>query len=121
MKKNVTPVLENIAESTAACLLTMVQGNILAISMSHWLVASQTGAVAGLITSAAIFATSTKNRWAVSILLGIITAIVDFAMHPGNFGAVATEAVVTGFAAALLSYLVGSAYKAFRARQPAIR
>ena len=121
MKQKITPVLENFAESTAACLVTMVQGNILAVSMSHWLIASQTGAVAGAITSAAIFATSTNNRWVISILLGIITAIVDFVMHPGNFGAVATEAIVTGIAAAFLSFIVGSVYRYFRARQPVTR
>ena len=121
MKQKIAPVLENLAESTAACLLTMVQGNVFAISMSHWIIASQTGAVAGAITSIAIFATSTVNRWAVSILLGVVTAVVDFMMHPGDFGGVATEAIVTGVAAAVLSYLAGSTWKYFRSRQPTTR
>ena len=47
MKKKLTPIFENVAESTTACLITMVQGNLLALTVSHWLIASQTGVVAG--------------------------------------------------------------------------
>ena len=49
-----TPYLENISEATAACLLTMVQGNLLVLGISHWIIASQTGIVAGLIASTGI-------------------------------------------------------------------
>jgi len=119
MERRITPVIENIAESTAACLITMVQGNILAIGMSHWLIASQTGIVAGLIASTALFATRTDNRWLISLVLGAITSVVDFFMHPGNFGEVATEAVVTGVGAALLSYFVGTVYRWYRSRREA--
>lgn len=117
MERKITPVLENVAESTAACLVTMVQGNILAIGLSHWLIASQTGVIAGLIASATIFATQTHHRWAISLVLGVMTAVVDFFMHPGGFGAVATEAIVTGIGAAALSYLVGTAYSWYRSRR----
>ena len=37
------PMLENVTESAAACMLTMVQGNVLAFGLGHWIVASQTG------------------------------------------------------------------------------
>jgi len=33
MKKNLTPYIEYFAESTTACLVTMVQGNILALGL----------------------------------------------------------------------------------------
>ena len=33
MKRKLAPFLENIAESTTACLVTMVQGNLLALSL----------------------------------------------------------------------------------------
>ncbi len=35
-------------------------------------------------------------------------ARVDFFVHPGQFGPIAMEAIVTGLGAALLSYLVGT-------------
>ena len=31
----VTPFIENVAESTTACLITMVQGNLLALTLGH--------------------------------------------------------------------------------------
>lgn len=115
MKKKLTPVVEQVAESMAACLLTMVQGNLLSIGLSHWIIASQTGVVAGAVTSAAMLATRTDKRRAAAMLLGIVTAVVDFFMHRGSFGPVAMEALVTGAAAALLSWFVGATHRFFRA------
>ncbi len=115
MKKNLAPYIEYFAESTTACLVTMVQGNILALGLSHLLIASQTGLVASAIAYAAILFAKTGKQWIVSIVLGLATGIVDFFVHPGMFGTVATEAVVTGLGAAILSYLVGIAIKRFRA------
>lgn len=108
MNNKITPFVENIAESATACLLTMVQGNLLALGLSHWLIASQTGAVAGTISAAAILIFKTSKRWIISLVLGLATAVVDFFVHPGMFGPVVMEAIVTGIGAAVLSYLVGT-------------
>ena len=115
MNRKVGPFIENIAESTSACLVTMVQGNLLALTLGHWLIASQTGLMAGAAASAAIILTRTSKRWIVAVVLGVTTAVVDFFVHPGEFGPVALEAVVTGVGAALLSYLVGIAVRYARA------
>jgi len=53
----------------------------------------------------------------VSITLGFITAIVDFFVHPGMFGAVATEIIVTGIGAAMLSYGIGILIVRFKLRK----
>lgn len=111
MNRKITPFVENIAESTAACLITMVQGNILAFTLSHWLIASQTGLLAGSIAAVAVIAAQTHKRWVISVVLGVTTAIVDYFVHPGGFGPVIMEAIVTGVAASLLSYVIGSAYR----------
>jgi len=47
----------------------------------------------------------------ISTVLGVATAVVDFFVHPGMFGSVVTEALVTGAGAAILSYLVGTAIR----------
>ena len=112
MKQKITPVVEYVAESTTACLVTMVQGNILALTLSHLIFASQTGAIAAI----ALFVSRTRNRWLVSAVLGVVTAIVDFFVHPGMFGSIAMEAIVTGIAAGLLSYFVGSLVRYFRTK-----
>ena len=117
MNDKLKPFLENASESTAACLITMAQGNIFAIGLSHWLVASQTGLIAGLVTTGAILATQTDKRWLVSVFLGVTTGIVDFFMHPGSFGPVFMEALVTGLGAAVLSFTAGTLYRWYRRRQ----
>jgi len=117
MNKKVTPLIETVSESTAACLVTMVQGNLLALTASHLLIASQTGLIAGSIATVGILAAKTRNRWLISAGLGVTTGVVDFYIHPGMFGSVATEAIVTGLAAAVLSFLAGAAVKRFRAKR----
>ena len=108
MKSRITPLVENVAEATTACLITMVQGNLLALTVGHWLVASRTGVIAGLVASVALMAARAERRWMVSLVLGLITAVVDYFVHPGQFGPAIAEAVVTGAGAAALSLLVGA-------------
>ncbi len=115
MSNKAAPLIEYVSESTVACLVTMVQGNLLALTASHLLIASQTGLVAGTIATVGIFVAKTRNRWLISAGLGVTTGVVDFYVHPGMFGSVVTEAFVTGLAAAILSYLVGAAVNHFRA------
>lgn len=117
MNKKVAPFVENIAEATTACLVTMVQGNLLALGLSHWIIASQTGIAAGSITAAAILLSRTDKRWLISLLLGLVTAVVDYFVHPGMFGTAVTEAIVTGTGAAILSYIAGTIIRALRRRK----
>lgn len=119
MNRKIAPFIEYVAESTTACLVTMVQGNLLAIGVSHLLIASQTGVIAGVATSVGILVARTGKRWIISLVLGVITGVVDFIVHPGMFGSVATEALVTGMGAAVLSYLVGTAIRVVRAQTAA--
>ena len=117
MRKKAAPLIECVSESAAACLVTMVQGNLLVLTASHLLIASQTGLIAGTIAAVGILFAKTRNRWLIAVGLGVTTGIVDFYVHPGMFGSVATEAIVTGLAAAILSYLVGTAIRYFRKDQ----
>ena len=114
MREKIAPFIEYTAESTAACLVTMVQGNILALTLGHLVIASQTGVVAGAFAAIALFASQTANRWVVSAVLGVATAIVDYFVHPGMIGPVFVEAIITGIAAAVLSFLVGSVVRKYR-------
>ena len=105
MKKKLAPLAENIAESGVACLLTMVQGNVLLLGVGHWITASQTGLVAGTAATAAILLAKSDNRLIIAGILGAVTGVVDYFVHPGMIGeARATEAVITGLGAAALSY-----------------
>lgn len=105
MKKRLAPLVENVTESGTACLLTMVQGNIVALTVSHWLIASRTGVVAGVVATGALFAIASRNRWVIAGTLAVVTAVVDYFSHPAQFGVFATEAVITGLGAGALSIL----------------
>jgi hypothetical protein len=102
------PVFENITESGAACLITMVQGNVLALGVGHWIIASQTGLAAGVLASVAIYASRGRGRWIVAGVLAVATAVVDYLVHPSAFGSIATEAIVTGLGAGALSLVVST-------------
>ena len=43
-----------------------------------------------------------------------MTGIVDFLVHPGMFGTIATEAIITGIAAGVLSWMVGGLVRYIR-------
>ncbi len=102
MKRRLAPFAENISEAT------------MALSFGHLFVALKTGVIAGTITSILLIAMRTDRLWVVSALLGTTTAVVDFFVHPGQFGPIAMEAIVTGLGAALLSYLVGTLVRGVR-------
>lgn len=118
MTKKIAPFIEYFAESTTACLVTMVQGNMLALTLTHLSIAAQTGLIAGAIAAIGLYIARTSTRWMISVSLGVITTAVDYFVHPGMFGSALTEALVTGVGAAILSYLVGTAIQRFRARKP---
>ena len=119
MNKKIVPFVEYSAESMTACLVLMVQGNMLALTVTHLLTASQTGIIAGGIAAVGLYFARASRRWIISIVLGMTTAVVDYFVHPGMFGSVVTEALVTGAGAAVLSYLVGSAIRYVRTKKAA--
>jgi hypothetical protein len=108
LKEGVTPLLENVSESATACLLTMVQGNVLALTLGHWLIASRTGVVAGIFATVATMVIRSRSKWVIAGVLCLVTATVDYFTHPTHFGVAVAEAVVTGLAAGALSLLVSN-------------
>ena len=117
MNKYVKPLLENVSEATVACLVTMVQGNVLAIGVGHLIIASQTGLTAGAAATIAVLLAKPHKRGVIALILGVITTVADYLVHPGMFGSVLTEAIVTGAGAALLSYGVGKVIEMMRRRK----
>ena len=117
MKHRFTPYLERTCEAGMACILTMVQGNLLALTLTHWVIASQTGLAAGAIASTAVIATRLRRPWLISLTLGVVTIPVDALIHPGKFevGGI-SEAVVTGVGAFVLSLAASAAVRAVRGR-----
>jgi hypothetical protein len=117
LKEKSKSLAEGISESTAACMLAMVQGNILALTIGHLMIALQTGLIAGSVALALSLIVRAKKVWVTPLLLGVSTAAVDYLVHPSNFGAAATEALVTGLVAGLLAFLVTTLMKLNRRRK----
>jgi hypothetical protein len=114
------PFVENTAESTVACMVAMTQANVLLVTTGHWIVAAQTGLLAGSATAALVVLSKARKRWVVATLLGVLTAVVDYWVHPGAFGPVFMEAAVTGVIAGALSFTVGWVWRAVRGREPEV-
>ena len=114
MKKYVTPLIENVSEATVACLVTMVQGNVLAIGVGHLVIASQTGITAGTAAAIAVVLSKPHKRGFIALILGVMTTVADYLVHPGMFGTVFTEALVTGVGAAVLSSTVSKVAEVVR-------
>ena len=96
-------------EAGAVCLLLMVQGNLLALTAAHFLIATKTGLLA---VSPAVGLTFTKqarhlaNRWTASALLGICTFAADALVHQSHYPGEYTEAALTGLGAFLFSLAI---------------
>ena len=96
-------------EAGAVCLLLMVQGDLLALTAAHFLIATKTGLLA---VSPAVGLTFTKqarhlaNRWTASALLGICTFAADALVHPSHYPGEYTEAALTGLGAFLFSLAI---------------
>lgn len=105
--KPLAPLLENVTEAATACLIAMVQGNLLSLTLTHWLIASRTGLLSGTIATAALWLAGTRRRWVMAALLTVATIGADYVNHPSHFGGVLGEAIVTGLVAGALSLVVG--------------
>lgn len=103
--KHVTVFAENMAEATTACLFAMVQGNLFAIGLSHWLIASQTGLLASVIAGVGLVLTKTAPRWMPFFMLGLATVLADLVVHYFASETLTLESVVTGIVAVVLSIL----------------
>ena len=109
LKTKLTPYAESMCESGFACLLTMVQGNVLAVGASHWLVASQTGLLSGVIVGTTVIAAKLRRPWLVSLTVGAATTVADAVVHRAALGAASLlEAAITGVGAFVLALCVGA-------------
>jgi len=96
-------------EAGGVCLLLMVQGDLLALTPAHFLLASKTGLLSvlpAIAISFTPFARHLVNRWTSSALLGICTFFADAAVHASHYPGRFTEAALTGAGAFVFSLAV---------------
>jgi hypothetical protein len=101
-------------ESACACAVVMVQGQLFLLSAAHWLIALQTGLIAGALSSMLLAFGRAPRPWVLAVVLGGATAVADFIVHSGDFTEVLVEAIVTGVGAAILAYALTHAFRWLR-------
>jgi len=105
LKEKIEVFVRRMSEATPSCLMMMVQGNALALTLTHWQKAIQTGAITGGLAVLIAFSGRKElqdNKFVIAGLTGFLTAIADFMTHPTHFGGESTEAIATGIGAGLL-------------------
>lgn len=129
MKARAGEFVGHTVESACSCAIVMVQGQLLLLSAAHWLIALQTGLIAGALSSMLLAFGRAPRPWVLAVVLGAATAVADFIVHSGNLVDVLVEAVITGVGAAVLAFAVTYAFRWLRppsgfspaARAPAAR
>ena len=109
LKMFITP----FCESTPACLLVMVQGNIWLATIGHLQKALETGFITGMGVLILSFFTHRwlSNKYVVAGITGGMCFTADLLAHPSHFGNFTSEAIVTGVVTAIISLLVNMAGK----------
>ena len=104
LKMFITP----FCESTPACLLVMVQGNIWLATIGHLQKAVETGLITGIGVLILSFFTHRwlGNKYVVAAITGGMCFIADLLAHPSHFGDFTTEAIVTGVITGMISLAV---------------
>jgi hypothetical protein len=105
LKQKTEIFVRRLSEATPSCLMMMVQGNVLALTLTHWGKALQVGGLTGILAVLVSFSgrkEPQENKFVIAGLTGFLTAIADFLTHPTHFGGPSTEAIATGIGAGLL-------------------
>ena len=101
--KDLPECIERAGEVWVSCMLLMVQGRFLDLTMAHAVTALKVslGVVFTYFVAKKIL--GIHQFWKTIVLLAFITAVIDFLIHPTHFGEAWTEAVVTGLGASLFA------------------
>ena len=96
----------NWVKAFAICYPMMVQGDISALTFTHFWKANVTGVIAAsiaLLTKQVWYQRFMLYKYAPAIILGASTFLADLMVHPTHFYAFWAEALATGVGAGLLS------------------
>ena len=101
-----TEFYKNWAKAFAVCYPMMVEGDLSALTFSHFWKANITGIIAAtlaLLTKNAQYQKFMQYKYAPAIILGVCTFVADLLVHPAHFYSWYSEALLTGIGAGLLS------------------
>ena len=106
MNREALDCSEKFSEAWLSCMIMMAQGNFLAMTFPHTIVALKVATSSVLAYAAVQLAFKQDNKFVNILLMAFITALMDFNFVPTHFGPVWAEAVATGAGTAVLGLIV---------------
>jgi len=97
--KQIKEFFSNWGKAFVVCYPMMVQGDLTALTLTHFWKANVTGFIAAIIAFACTFIWFNnlyRFKWFNPLLLGLSTVAADLASHPSHFGGPLGEALITG-------------------------
>jgi len=87
-------------------MVMMVEGNVLSWTIPHTITALKVATSSVLAYAAIQLAFKQDNKIINILLMAVVTALMDFNIHPTHFGPVWAEAAATGAGTAVLGLIV---------------
>ena len=106
MNREALDCSEKFSEAWLSCMIMMAQGNFLAMTFPHIIVALKVATSSVLAYAAIQLAFKRENPFVNILLMAFVTAVMDFNFVPTHFGPVWAEAVATGAGTAALGLIV---------------
>ena len=106
MKHQALDCSEKFGEAWISCMVLMVEGDVSRWTWAHSITAFKVACSSVLAYAALMILLHRENPILRILLMGVITAIFDFEVHPTHFGPVWAEAVATGFCTSGLGFAV---------------
>ncbi len=97
---------QRLWQPTSACMACMPGGLEKIVSLPHWGTALQTGLATGVLAVLLSFTPVGRlyrHRYGNALMVGGLTALADAYSHPGNYGGLYGEALLTGAISGLLA------------------
>jgi hypothetical protein len=87
-------------------MIMMVQGDLTVWTFKHAIIALKTSTAAVLAYVACMLVFSKENQALNILLIGVLTAIFDYDVHPSHFGTHFSEAIATGISTSAMAFVV---------------
>jgi hypothetical protein len=97
------------AEVAGVCLLLMVRGHLVDVTVAHLLIAAKTGVLAVVPALGVTFTRHARHfasRWTSAAFLGVCGFLADAIVHQSHYPGAYTEAALTGVGASAASILM---------------
>ena len=106
MNRETLDCSEKFSEAWLSCMVMMVEGNVLSWTIPHTITALKVATSSVLAYAAIQLAFKQDNKIINILLMAVVTALMDFNIHPTHFGPVWAEAAATGAGTAVLGLIV---------------